>query len=75
MHSITHLIHPRGWSINPYIDPENSQTHYQSFEAAVKLVAQAGPGAFMAKEDFKLAFYSMPMCFDDLKLLGIQVKG
>ena len=53
---ITHLSHPRGCSINAYIDPEDSQTHYQSFKAAVELVAQAGQGAFMAKEDFKSAF-------------------
>ena len=72
---ITHLSHPRGHSINVYIDPEDSQTHYQSFETAVELVPQAGSGAFMAKEDFKSAFYNVPMCFQDLKLLSIKVKG
>ena len=74
MHHITHISHPRGRSFNAYIDPENSQTHYQSFKAVVEMVAQAGPGAFMAKEDFKSAFCNVPMCFDDLKLLGIKVK-
>ena len=72
---ITHLSHPRGHSINAYIDPEDSQNHYQSFEAEVELVAQAGPGAFMAKEDFKSAFHNVPMCFEDLRLLSIKVKG
>ena len=39
---ITHLSHPRGRSINAYIDPEDAQTHYKSFEVAVELVAQVG---------------------------------
>ena len=75
MHCITHLSHPRGQSINAYIDPEDSQTHYQNFWAAVELVVQAGPGALMAKEDFKSAFHNISMCFEDLRLLGIKVKG
>ena len=41
----------------------------------VELVAQAGPGSFMAKEDFKSAFCNVPMWFTDLCLLGIKVKG
>ena len=49
--------------------------HYQSLKAAVELVTQAGLGAFMAKEDFKSAFRNVPMCFQDLQLLGIKVKG
>ena len=72
---ITHLSHPRVQSIKAYVDLEDSQTHYQSFESAVELVAQAGPGAFMTKEDFKSAFRNVPMCFQDLKLLGIKIKG
>ena len=75
MRHITHFSHPRGRSINAYIDPEDAQTHYQSFEAAVELVAQAGLGSFMAKEDFKLAFHNVPMQFTDLHLLGIKVEG
>ena len=61
MRQITILSHPRGRSINAYIDPEDAQTHYQSFEVAVELVAQAGPGSFMAKEDFESAFSNVPM--------------
>ena len=72
MHQITHLSHPRGRSINSFISTEDAQTHYQTFEAAVELVACAGAGAYMAKEDFKSAF---PMCFSDLRLLGIKVQG
>ena len=61
MRHITHLSHPRGRSINAYIDPDDAQTHYQSFEVAVELVALAGPGSFMAKEDFKSQFCNVPM--------------
>ena len=32
MHHITHLSHPRGQSVNAYIDPEDLQTHYQSLK-------------------------------------------
>ena len=71
---ITHLSHSQG-SINAYIDPEDAQTHHQSFKAAVELVAQVGLGTFTAKEDFKSPFRNVPMCFQDLKLLGIKVKG
>ena len=39
MRHITHLSHPRGRSINAYIDPEDAQTHYQSVKVAVELVA------------------------------------
>ena len=75
MRCITYLSHSRGRSINAYVDPEDAQTHYQSFEAAVELVAQADPGSFMAKEDFKSAFFNVPIQFADLHLLGIKVKG
>ena len=56
MRRITHLSHPKGSSINAFIDPADAETHYQTFEAAVNLVAKAGQGAFMVDEDFKSAF-------------------
>ena len=48
--------------------------HYQSFDIAVQLVASQGRGAYMAKEDFKSAFCSVPMRYQDLNLLGIKVQ-
>ena len=66
MHWITHLSYPRGTSINSFISPEDTKTHYQSFKAAVELVAQAGPAAYMAK---------VPIRFSNLNLLGIKVQG
>ena len=75
MHYITHFSHPQGSSINSFIAPEDTETHYQTFEAAVQLVACHGRGAYMAKEDFKSAFRNVPMRYQDLNLLGIKVQG
>ena len=75
MRRITHLSHPKGSSINSFIDPVYAETHYQTFEAAVNLVMKAGPGAYMAKEDFMSAFRNVPMKFSELNLLGIKVDN
>ena len=75
MHHITHLSHHRGCCINTSINPEDAQMHYQTFKATVELVAWAGPGAHMAKEDFKSVFHNVPMCFNNLKLLSNKVQG
>ena len=75
MYHITHLSHPQGSSINSFIAPEDAETHYQTFEATVQLVACQGKGAYMAKEDFKSAFRNVPMRYQDLNLLGIKVQG
>ena len=45
MHHITYLSHPQGSSINSFIAPEDAEMHYQSFDAAVHLVASQGKGA------------------------------
>ena len=75
MRCITHLSHPLGKSVNSYIAPEDAETHYQSFQDALQLVASQGKGSFMAKEDIKSAFRNIPMQFSDLNLLGICVQG
>ena len=72
---ITHLSYPKGSSINAFIDPDDAETHYQTFETAVSLVAKVAPGAFMVKEDFKSAFWNVPMAFSKLNLLGVKVEG
>ena len=75
MSRVTHLSYPKGSSINAFINPADAETHYQAFEAAVNLVAKAGPGMFMAKEDFKSAFQYVPMAFSELNLLGVKGEG
>ena len=59
MHLVTHLSYPKGSSVNAFINPADAETHYQTFEATVYLVAKAGQGAFMTKEDFKSAFHCL----------------
>ena len=75
MHRITHLSYPKDSSINSFIDPDDAETHYQTFETAVNLVAKAGPDAFMVKEDFKSAFQNVPTAFSELNFLGVKVEG
>ena len=38
-------------------------------------MASEGRGAYMAKEDFKSVFCSVPKRYQDLNLLGIKVQG
>ena len=75
MRRITHLSYPRGQFINSYIDPADCKTNCQTLEMAIKLVARLGQGYFMVKEDFKSAFHNVPVCYQDLQLLGIKVQG
>ena len=75
MRRITHLSHPQGQSVNSFIDPQDTKTNYQTFDTAIELVAKAGPGSFMAKEDFKSAFHNVPITPADWNLLGIKVQG
>lgn len=58
---IMHLSHPKGASINSFIDPAESSTTYQDFQQVVHLVARQGPGAWMGKEDAKSALCNVPM--------------
>ena len=71
---ITHISYPWGASINSFIDPDDCKTNYQTLDMALKLVAKQGQGCFMAKEDFKLAFWNVLMCLNYLPLLGIKVQ-
>ena len=59
MRHTTHWSHPQGSSINSFIAPEDAETHYQTFEAAVQLVARHGKGAYMAKEMSNQFFLGM----------------
>ena len=68
---IMHLSHPKGKSVNSFIDPSVTKTQYQSFDLAVQLVAQHGRFCFMSKADEKSAFRIIPIRFEDLMLLGI----
>ena len=71
----SHTSVTQGVSQLMHISIQKMLKHTTSFEAAVEFVVQAGSQAFMAKEDFKSAFRNVPLCFQDLNLLGIKVKG
>ena len=68
---IMHLSHPKGKSVNSFIDPAVTKTQYQSFDLAVQLVVQHGRFCYMSKADGKAAFRIIPIRFEDLMLLGV----
>ena len=71
MRMIMHLSYPYGQSINDFIDPEKVSTCYQTFDDAVQLVIKQGRFCWLSKGDVKSAFRVAPICFKDIKCLGI----
>ena len=67
-----HLNHLSGGPINSFIDPAVTSTKYQSFNRPVKLVAKQGKRVFMSKVDAKSTFGNVPICFEDVPLLGLK---
>ena len=55
------LSFPQGSSINDHICDTFSEVSYVDFSEAIKLVAKAGRGAFLAKTDIKEAFRLLPV--------------
>ncbi|KAM9324440.1 uncharacterized protein PAF06_000477 [Gastrophryne carolinensis] len=72
---IHHLSFPKGASVNDGIDKELSSVSYTSFDFALGLVREAGPGARMAKTDIESAFRLLPVHPDSLYLLGCFFEG
>ena len=58
---ITNLSSPAGLSINDGISSEFFTVKYSSFDDAVSIVHDLGPGCFMAKIDIKNAFRLCPV--------------
>ena len=74
MRMIMHLSYPYGQSINYFIDPEKASTCYQTFDDAVQLVIKQGRFCWLSKGDVKSAFRVAPICFKDIKCLGIYFE-
>ena len=74
MRMITHLSYQYGQSINDFIDPEKASTCYQTFDNAVQLVIKQGRFCWLSKGDVKSAFRVAPICFKDIKCLGIYFE-
>ena len=71
---INHLSFPRqGDSINAGIG--SMECGLGSYDEAVRLVTQVGPGAQLLKVDVKAAFRLIPVKKCDLHLIGIAWKG
>ena len=74
MRMIMHLRYPYGQSINDFIDPEKASTCYQTFDNVVQLVIRQGRFCWLSKGDIKSAFRVAPICFKDIKCLGIYFE-
>ena len=71
---IHHLSYPRGSSVNDYIDPTLSTVQYQTFDDAITLLLQLGPGTLFCKTDIESAFRLIPIHPADYCLLGFKFK-
>jgi hypothetical protein len=72
---IHHLSAPRGSSVNDHIPKEWASLTYTTFDQAMKLVAEAGPGAWLVKRDLADAFKHIPVNPSDWWLLGFEWEG
>lgn len=64
---------PAGESLNDYI--QRLECRCVDFEAAVAMIASAGPGALLGKFDVDAAFRVITVRSDDLALLGFEHLG
>ncbi|XP_069584511.1 uncharacterized protein [Ranitomeya imitator] len=71
---IHHLSYPKGMSVNDGIPSDETAVTYISFDKAVDLVKNAGPGALMAKSDIESAFRLLPVHSDCHHLLGAKFE-
>ena len=67
---ILDLSSPKGSSVNDGIDAETFAVKYCSFDEAVNMVRDIGPGAYMAKADIRHAFRLCPVSPEEYHLLG-----
>ena len=62
-------------SVNDHIPPRYGTLQYQTFQAAVQAVAQAGRGSTLMKRDLKAAFRMIPICTEDQWLVIFEWNG
>lgn len=72
---IHHLSSPKESSVNDFIDPKLCSVQYTSFDEAVRMVQDLGPGCKLFKMDLKSAFRLLPVHLDDIELLGFKFMG
>ncbi|KAH3833697.1 hypothetical protein DPMN_107009 [Dreissena polymorpha] len=71
---IHHLSYPKGDSINDFIDPTLATVVYSSFDEAVDLLLNLGPGTLFSKTDIDSAFRLIPIHPSDYHLLGFKFQ-
>ena len=72
---IHHLSHPRGTSVNDFIDDESAHLQYTSFQNVLTEVLYAGRHAVILKKDIKDAFRNIPVAPHQQWLLGFNWNG
>ena len=72
---IVDLSSPRGASVNDGIDPESFTLQYIRVDTIIRMVAEFGPGALMAKFDVEAAYRNIPVNPMDRYLLGMKWRG
>lgn len=72
---IHHLSYPHGSSVNDFIDKNVCTVKYSSFDEALNMLANLGPGALIARLDIKSAFRLLPVHKSDFELLGFKMLG
>ena len=67
---IHHLSYPKNESVNDFIDPKLCYVKYASFDEAIAIVQELGPGCLLGKSDLKNAFRILPVAAKDFDQLG-----
>lgn len=69
---IHHLSHPKGNSLNDFIDPKLCSVQYTSFDEAIHMLQDLKQGCYLFKFDIKHAFRLLPVHPDDFDQLGFR---
>ena len=72
---IVDLSSPWGFSVNDGIDPEQFTLQYIRMDDVIRMVAELGSGALMAKFDVEAAYRNIPVHPVDRHLLGLKWRG
>lgn len=72
---IHHLSYPHGESLNDFIDHQLCSVQYTSFDEAVHMVQDLGPGCLLGKSDIKSAFRLLPVSPLEFDQLGFMFDG
>lgn len=72
---IVDLSHPKGDSVNDWINPSLRSLTYTSVDKAADRILQLGRGALIAKSDIQSAYRIVPVHPEDRWLLGMEWRN